>query len=984
MQTRYSLPVVVSLIIGAALLFSQNRPAGDVKVVSAAPQTTTFRILFGTGDKEPASWNGRVTLSGSAVSSIEGWHFAGQDRVDGVSGWTASTRFAPASTAERKRGLEHGPLFPNGVLISATSVTGDTSAQIVSTQGSFSFRAADVPFGARMPFINGRVQVERVPSTVQIVNSPEDQDFPAATQSKDEVLVSFTEFSHSDRALELGANFRQPPTSFDFLSRPAGGDQIKLVRYSKSTRSWGPAEAVSDLRQDVMRSAVAIDGKNRTWVVWSARRNGNFDLFAKFQDQGKWSPEIQLSSDAGTDINPVAATDSQGKVWVAWQGYRKGSLDILATVQNGDRFGSESVVSSSSRSDWDPSIAAGPNGEVSVAWDTYDKGNYDVHFRRLRFGSQVEMEKPVAVAATQDFEGRPSIAYDNQGRLWAAYEVSAAKWGKDFGTAETSGTALYQGQNIHVKAFAGGTELETGDSATELLRDGKTNRKLPDPEYWRQREPNNMLRLAAPVRNSFPRITTDMAGTVYLTYRSSDGDRSPLGGTWNQSVIFFDGARWQARIPVPHTDGLLDSRPSILATAPGRLMMVSSTDHRLIAAPGNRASLNADIYAAEMQVGPPKGEARLIPRRADPVAQLSAEDAGEQTQIKMMRGYSAKTGSSNLRLLRGEFHRHTEISQDGTSDGPLIDAYRYFIDAAAMDWGGCCDHDNGQSEYTWWLEQKLNDAYMLSGSFIPMYTYERSVQFPEGHRNIVFANRGIRPLPRIEKTEEGSPALPAPDTQMLYRYLKQYGGIAAVHQSGTVGGTDWRNNDPEVEPVVEIYQGIRQSYEMPGGPRAMTPADTVDVYHEAGFVSEALKKGYKLGFQSSSDHVSTHISYCNLWVTTPTREGIMEAFHKRRIYGSTDNILADVRSGTHFMGEEFSVSAPPSLSVKLWGTAAFAKVHIIKDNRYVYSIEPSAKNVSFEWRDAEAQKGQTSYYYVRGEQADGELVWVSPMWITYK
>ena len=31
-----------------------------------------------------------------------------------------------------------------------------------------------------------------------------------------------------------------------------------------------------------------------------------------------------------------------------------------------------------------------------------------------------------------------------------------------------------------------------------------------------------------------------------------------------------------------------------------------------------------------------------------------------------------------------------------------------------------------------------------------------------------------------------------------------------------------------------------------------------------------------------------------------------------------------------------------------------------------------------------AQKGGTSYYYVRGEQSDGELVWVSPMWITYR
>ena len=126
------------------------------------------------------------------------------------------------------------------------------------------------------------------------------------------------------------------------------------------------------------------------------------------------------------------------------------------------------------------------------------------------------------------------------------------------------------------------------------------------------------------------------------------------------------------------------------------------------------------------------------------------------------------------------------------------------------------------------------------------------------------------------------------------------------------------------------------------------------------------------------------MSYCNLWVTARTREAIMEAFRKRRIYGATDNILADVRSGEHFMGEEFSTAQPPSIAVKLVGTAAFAKVHIGKDGKYVYSIEPKTQRVDFVWRDGEAEHGKTSYYYVRGEQADGELVWVSPMWIKYQ
>ena len=197
-------------------------------------------------------------------------------------------------------------------------------------------------------------------------------------------------------------------------------------------------------------------------------------------------------------------------------------------------------------------------------------------------------------------------------------------------------------------------------------------------------------------------------------------------------------------------------------------------------------------------------------------------------------------------------------------------------------------------------------------------------------------------------------------------------------------GTDWRDNDPLLEPVVEIYQGDRQNYEMPGAPRANKDGDSIGGWRAAGFVSLALQKGYRLGFQASSDHISTHMSYCNLWVGAATREGIMEAFRKRRVYGATDNIYADVRCGDHFMGEEFAVSEPPVISVNLWGTATFARVHVIKDGEYVYTAEPNHVNAAFSWRDAAAQKGKTSYYYIRGEQVDGELVWVSPMWVRYE
>ena len=36
------------------------------------------------------------------------------------------------------------------------------------------------------------------------------------------------------------------------------------------------------------------------------------------------------------------------------------------------------------------------------------------------------------------------------------------------------------------------------------------------------------------------------------------------------------------------------------------------------------------------------------------------------------------------------------------------------------------------------------------------------------------------------------------------------------------------------------------------------------------------------------------------------------------------------------------------------------------------------------WRDEKPNAGKQSYYYVRGEQQDGEIVWALPLWITYR
>jgi len=171
------------------------------------------------------------------------------------------------------------------------------------------------------------------------------------------------------------------------------------------------------------------------------------------------------------------------------------------------------------------------------------------------------------------------------------------------------------------------------------------------------------------------------------------------------------------------------------------------------------------------------------------------------------------------------------------------------------------------------------------------------------------------------------------------------------------------------------YEGLADS------PRTNSASDSISGYDPAGYVNNALGMGYQLGFEASSDHISTHISFTNLWVTAVTRPAILAAMKSRHLYGSTDYIVADFRCGTHFMGDVFTNEGAPVFTVRLFGTNAFQSVMVVKNGKVVYSTS-GGQAMSFSWSDTTVKSGDKAYYYVRGVQTDGQIVWVSPMWVT--
>ena len=139
-------------------------------------------------------------------------------------------------------------------------------------------------------------------------------------------------------------------------------------------------------------------------------------------------------------------------------------------------------------------------------------------------------------------------------------------------------------------------------------------------------------------------------------------------------------------------------------------------------------------------------------------------------------------------------------------------------------------------------------------------------------------------------------------------------------------------------------------------------------------------KGFKLGVQSSSDHVSTHISYAALYVDKLDREALLQAIRARRTFAATDNVIVDFRVGDNFMGESFSARGAAPIRAFIRGTGAIASVTLVKNNRAIYTKPGNGAEMSFTYTDTEGGAGE-AYYYVRVQQQNGQLAWSSPIWV---
>ena len=977
------LRIIAFSVVSSALLWSQSSTQTTLRN-PPANASHALLVSFGIGDKTQTKWDGSLQVEAGELVELVGYEMGLGDVIHPPRRWEMSTR--PAFPFSRRNHDEDilVDLPPDTFLTPRFYVylRGSSATQISfkTEQGNFDVRVGEIPQVGGIEFLEGRASVSRSPIAMLLGRGTPgrfderltDNDFASIEVAEDDtVWVAYTGFSgDSDRVY-----------ADRVLPGQAGGLR-------------GRPFAVSAASGDVYRTAVAEDSEGKVWVIWSEQVEGNWDLYARDFDGDGWGKIKRLTTGSQPDIHHKAVRDSSGTIHLVWQGARANRFGIYYMSYSSQVGWSEAtrVSPPTAGNCWEPSVVADSNGTVYVGWDQYsERSGYDIYLARKAASS---WDAPRAITRTGRFEAYVTLAADQQDRIWMAWHESGINWGKDWGypfDIQANATGLYNSRNIRMAVYDRGTLRAPAKSLES---------SLPDPGPG-----NNYY--------EYPQLAVDGSNRIWALFRH----RRPMQhnvywrtpshhALWEIYASYYDGGEWSPMLLLPQSTGRTDMRVEAETDSSGRLVAAYPTDRRSFR---DFVNVLLDVFATRLPMPagdarshrltafrlPPVQAARQPPNR--PAREMAATEPvhrNDERDVARIRDYVYELGGKRYKIYRGDMHRHTEISWDGYNDGSTEDTYRYAIDPGALDFLAITEHNFGVAdEYDWFRSQKYADIFRIGSSFVPMFAYERSIRYPNGHRNVVFPYRGapILDYQHYEWSPNENYARQGPER--FFAYLRKYKGIAMAHTSGTDMGTDWADYDPEVEPIVEIYQSDRNSYECEGCWRS-APVDEKKKqfggYRPDGMVSVAWAKGYRLGVQASSDHLAVHTSYSMLLAEENSRQGLVNAIRARHTYGATDNIIVDFRlvegSREYLMGEDVAIAGSPTFRVHVEGTDELGEVEIVKNNTRVYRQTPGAQAVSFDYSDSEIPGEEADFYYVRVRQADRDkqVAWSSPIWVTAK
>lgn len=189
-----------------------------------------------------------------------------------------------------------------------------------------------------------------------------------------------------------------------------GGDTDVFYRHFDGTNWQSQMELSTDAGTEMQRhAAVAADGST-VHAAWVDLEDGDFDVYYRFHDGVGWQSEFEISADnTNEDQNAPAIAVSGGKVHVVWEDPGDGDSDIYYRFFNGTAWQGEMELSTDSGADeqYSPYIVA-DGDRLHATWFDGKGGDFDIIYRYFD-GTAWHPEEEVSTDSTNERQMQPDL-----------------------------------------------------------------------------------------------------------------------------------------------------------------------------------------------------------------------------------------------------------------------------------------------------------------------------------------------------------------------------------------------------------------------------------------------------------------------------------------------------------------------------------------------------------------------------------------------
>ncbi len=351
----------------------------------------------------------------------------------------------------------------------------------------------------------------------------------------------------------------------------------------------------------------------------------------------------------------------------------------------------------------------------------------------------------------------------------------------------------------------------------------------------------------------------------------------------------------------------------------------------------------------------------------------------------------------------GSIQSHTAMG--GHAAGLQDEAYDFARGPACLDFCSISDHSSNSS-FRWEELRLLPDRFDDPGRFVALAGYEWTSE-THGHRHVILKDaRGVNAWSELPTNDPGTRHAPT-----LADLAEKIGSdpnvLIVVHHTTWLRDRSVHDYDFGLglglnrQRLFEIYSwhGLaefnRSTLPIHGDPRNERRAGssfrdvlaaggrfsiTADSDGHVGLpgvpIAIRRKKGLRYGFSGVTA----------VWADTFDREGIFGALEGGRCYGTTGaRIVAAFRIDNALPGETVKGRGQPRVQLSVHGTDAIDSVQLLRDGQLlVAERRPGTLDFSDDFTLSAEPVTGTHSYYLRVEQADGHMAWVSPIWIEWE